>query len=175
MRRGPVFPEGETVLKTGDGLVVVLVVLGAVAVLAWRALGTGWMRQQPKGPVVDLLEAEGFDVVAGKVAIPVAVTVDDRTFDSRLYVDFLAKRDGKLYAVKVEKSRKTIPTTGAALRDALLASWLVVRPHGIVVVNRETGAMRIVTFAVRPRATGRWRYLAAMGFGAALAYIFLHG
>lgn len=162
-------------LKTGDGLVAILMVLGTVLVLAWRLLGPGWMRQPPRGPVVAFLEEAGFDVVAGKVAIPVAVTVDDRTFDSRVYVDFLAKRDGKLYAVKVEKSRKPIPATGAALRDALLASWLLVRPHGIVVVNRETGALRIVTFAVRPRATGRWRYVAAMGIGAALAYIFLHG
>ncbi len=80
----------------------------------------------PQDEVVELLEAAGFDVLAGKTKIPITMTINEREqLESRLFIDYFAQKEDHIYLVKVAKERKPLEMTGSAVRDMLLA----LQPH----------------------------------------------
>ncbi len=80
----------------------------------------------PEHPALDLLEKAGYEVLGGKIKIPLVFDVDGEDFHSRLFIDFIARNDENvLYLVKVARSRLPMDWTGSAIRDRLLPYFLL--------------------------------------------------
>ncbi|AOZ91449.1 hypothetical protein [Paenibacillus crassostreae] len=77
-------------------------------------------------PAVDLLQRKGYEVVGGKVKIPLYFEADQEEFYSRLFIDYVAlNEDGDIYLVKIARQRMPLEWTGSSLRDRLLPLFLL--------------------------------------------------
>jgi hypothetical protein len=99
-----------------------------------------------KGEVPKLLRDHGYQVVNGKQKIPISIEFDEDAYESRMYVDYIARTDDEWYIVMVAKHRKPLRTSGPALRDLFLPIYLLYQPDGILYINRERGTIKKVNF-----------------------------
>lgn len=153
-------------MEKGSGFVLVLLI---VIIVVWgvRQLRNWWMSAPRESRLVDmddeipvteavaLLERAGYAVMTLKRRIPLYITVDGgeeaggMDLESRLFVDHFARKEDKLYIVKLEKERKPLEWTGSGLRDRLLVYALLYEDAGgIVVVNPQTRRIRTLTFEI---------------------------
>lgn len=109
-------------------------------------LGTGEVLE-PDDETVLFLESRGYAVSSGKHRLPIELELDGKPLQSRIYVDYIAEKDGLTYAVKVARERQPIVWTGSGLRDRLLVySLLLPQIEGILVVDLNEGTIRTVKF-----------------------------
>mgnify|MGYP001232340535 CR=1 FL=1 len=99
---------------------------------------------------VTLLEEHGYEVLSGKHRIPLRVTVDDfPSQPTRLYFDYLAKKDQQYYLVKLERPRKPTEWSASGLRERLLPyALLFPESAGIIVADPKERTVRTVRFKV---------------------------
>ncbi|MVP00146.1 hypothetical protein [Paenibacillus lutrae] len=104
----------------------------------------------PDDEVVDLLLGAGFDVIGGKTRIPITITLNQKEeLYSRLFIDYFAEKNDKLYLVKVAKERKPLEMTGSAIRERLLAySLLVPEAEGVLYVDMNGRKIKQITFHI---------------------------
>lgn len=105
----------------------------------------------PRNEAVLLLEDAGYEVLGGKVKVPVAVEVDDEPLPvaTRLFVDFFARKEHELYLVKVSRARWPMEWTSSGLRDRLLMyHWLFRETHGILYVDLVEKRVRKIRFVL---------------------------
>lgn len=97
-----------------------------------------------------LLRENGFEVLAGKHRISLAVAVDDEpTQSTRLFFDYLAAKDDKYYLVKLERARQPLDWTASGLRERLLVYTLLFPDcEGIIVADLKDKRVRMVRFQV---------------------------
>ncbi|WP_052339646.1 hypothetical protein [Gorillibacterium massiliense] len=153
-------------LEPGDGLVFLLVLVVLALWLGWGAK-RWWMapprrawpvETDPEIPVTDaveLLERNGYEVMTVKRRIPLSIKIDGGeaagglNMESRLYIDHFARKDDKLYIVKIARERMPLEWTGSGLRDRLLVYGLVYEEaSGILYVEPETKKIRSIEFEV---------------------------
>ncbi|SDD44641.1 hypothetical protein SAMN02799630_03416 [Paenibacillus sp. UNCCL117] len=140
-------------MQSGDGLVVLLVVVAfgfwfyaamrkkmretveASPPLDW--LNADAETEVPEDEATRLLDKHGYRVLAGKRRIPITIRADEAaTLQSRLFIDYMAEKDGHYYAVKLAKERKPLERTGSSLRDRLLVYQLLdERTDGVLYVR----------------------------------------
>lgn len=117
---------------SNDTLVLGIVIISMIVwgILAFRR----WLNGKPfikapettnerelQGEAADLLRENGYEVTHGKWKINIMVHVDEEELGSSLFVDYFARRDGKVYVVKVARSRKPLDlAAGSAVREQLL-------------------------------------------------------
>jgi hypothetical protein len=97
-------------------------------------------------PSIDILENEGYEVVGGKLKIPLSFNVNGTHMYSRLFIDYVAtKEEGSLYLVILARPRKPLEFTGSGLRDTLLP-YLLIYPEcsGVVYVNTATASIQVI-------------------------------
>lgn len=97
-------------------------------------------------PSIDLLEEEGYEVVGGKLKIPLSFNVNGSKLYSRLFIDYIAtKEEGTLYLVIIARPRKPLDFTGSGIRDTLLP-YLLIYPEcsGVLYVNVTTGSIQVI-------------------------------
>ena len=148
-------------MQTGDPIVVVLIValmLVWLYVAAKRKYRNRWRVPDiprhsevfvPSDEAVRLLEEAGYDILAGKVRLPVYVELDGNVLESRLFIDAFAEKDGETYIVRLARERKPIEMTGSSLRDHLLVYHLLYpQTAGVLYVDLPAGAIRVVKFEV---------------------------
>lgn len=102
-----------------------------------------------RNEAVHLLEEAGYEVISGRVKVPVLVEVDDEPLEvaSRLFVDFFARKEHELFLVKVSRARRPMEWTASALRDRLMMyHWLFKETHGILYVDLEEKRVRKIRF-----------------------------
>ncbi|XEC92839.1 hypothetical protein AB6A23_15725 [Paenibacillus tarimensis] len=98
---------------------------------------------------VQFLEAEGYTVTSGKHRIPVHIELDGNVLTSRLYIDYVAEKDGTTYIVKTARDRMPMDWTGSGVRDRLMVYALLV-PHckGILFADSKTREIRTIVFNI---------------------------
>ncbi len=97
----------------------------------------------PHSEAVRLMEQAGYEVICGKKKVPLLVDVDDIPLDSRLFVDYFARKGEELYVVKLARERQPIQWTGSGVRDKLLPyCYLFSETHGVLYVDVEEGSIR---------------------------------
>jgi hypothetical protein len=97
----------------------------------------------PHSEAVSIMERAGYQVICGKKKVPLLVEVDDVPMDSRLFVDYFARKGEELYVVKLAKQRQPIQWTGSGVREVLLPyCYLFKETHGILYVDVEEGSVR---------------------------------
>lgn len=97
-------------------------------------------------PAIDLLETAGYEVIGGKLKIPLSFTVDGTVLYSRLFIDYVASTaEGVMYLVMLERPRKQLEWTGSGIRDSVLP-YLLLYPEcgGMLYVNVSTGKVSVI-------------------------------
>lgn len=148
-------------MEQGDVKVILLILIGIVSIVIWQfqkwSAGSSRTRGRiprhaniPEDDVVDLLEAAGFDVLAGKTKIPISMTIGDREhLESRLFVDYFVQKEDDVYLVKVARERKPLEMTGSAVRDMLLPYTLIYpEAQGILYVDMTVNKIKKITFHI---------------------------
>ncbi|MCF2942447.1 hypothetical protein [Paenibacillus tarimensis] len=103
----------------------------------------------PDDENVKFLERSGFEVVSGKHRIPVTISLDGEKLKTRLYVDYVAERDGLTYLVKTARDRMPYEWTGSGLRDRLfMYALLVPGTEGIIIMDARDKWIRTLTFRI---------------------------
>ncbi|AIQ69967.1 hypothetical protein PGRAT_21725 [Paenibacillus graminis] len=143
-------------LASSDKAVMALIGLAAAIFVIYRIYI--WLQNSPRSfikdklplntvilphPSIDLLEEAGYEVIGGKLKIPLAFTVDGSSMYSRLFIDYVAsKEEDSFYLVILSRPRKTLEFTGSSLRDTLLP-YLLIYPEcsGVLYVNTVTSAI----------------------------------
>jgi hypothetical protein len=144
--------------QSGDSIVLVIIIIIILYLIFRRWVSFQFAKdilfnkvtKEPKvikGEVPDLLREFGYDPIEGKKKIPISIELDASTYESRMYVDYLAMKEELLYVVLVAKERKPLRRTGAAIRDLLFPFFLLYRPAGIVYVDKAKNKVSLVQFS----------------------------
>ncbi|KRE98293.1 hypothetical protein ASG89_04570 [Paenibacillus sp. Soil766] len=148
-------------MEQGDVRVILLIGIVVVGFVFWRfqKWSTGSSRRRgriprhaniPEDDVVELLEAAGFEVLAGKTKIPITMSVGERDqLESRLFIDYFVQKEDDVYLVKVARDRKPLEMTGSAVRDMLLPYTLIYpEAQGILYVEMAISKIKKITFHI---------------------------
>ncbi|REJ21796.1 MAG: hypothetical protein C6W59_01230 [Paenibacillaceae bacterium] len=115
-------------------------------------LGEG-SEPDPGDETVRFLTASGYEVVSGKHRVPIEIEVDGELMQSRLFIDYVAVKDGRTWLVKTARDRMPIDWTGAGVRDKFLVyALLVPSAEGIVYADPRERWLRTITFAIGTEA-----------------------
>jgi hypothetical protein len=148
-------------MEQGDVRVILLILIVVVCIVFWQfqkwSAGSSRRRGRiprhtniPEDDVVDLLEAAGFEVLAGKTKIPITMTIGEREqLESRLFIDYFVQKEDDIYLVKVARERKPLEMTGSAVRDMLLPYPLIYpEAQGILYVDMAVSKIKKITFHI---------------------------
>lgn len=144
-----------------------IIMLAAAALMVWwvfKRLGK-WLHEPPGSRLrklaraggvilqddnVIILQEKGYEVLSGKHRITLGVELDDGpSRPTRLYFDYLAKKDDKYYLVKLERARQPLDWTASGLRESLLVYALLFPDcEGIIIITLINRQLKIVRFNV---------------------------
>lgn len=149
-----------------------LLVLALMAVLIVYLLARAWNRAEwntaiqwsdtrIRGDIPERLEEEGYDVVAAKQRLPLQIRMGEKHLESRLYVDYVARKNNRTYLVFKAKAKQPLRISGSDLRDRFLMYVLAFQAAGVVYIDPQTGSCHTITFSVAgvPLPTGKRRVI----------------
>ena len=111
-------------------------------------LGEG-TEPDPEDEAVRFLTESGYEVVSGKHRVPIEIEVDGELLQARLFIDYVAVKDGRTWLVKTARDRMPIEWTGTGVRDRLLVyALLVPTAEGVVYADPKERRLRTITFAI---------------------------
>ena len=142
-----------------DGLLMI-VIAGIGAYLLYRGFRS-WVRKPftlrsgigfemneeiIEHPAVDMLEEAGYEVVSDKLKVPLTFRVDGELLHSRLFIDYIAVKNGDFYLVRTARERRPVEWTGSGLRRDLLP-FLLLYPEcaGVLYVDPEQGELKVIS------------------------------
>lgn len=159
--------------QPGDSLALIFI-LGIIfyfMVRRWLPLTfTEWLTQSShrkkepfSGKVPKLLEKDGYELYGGKEKVPMTILMDDHEYRSRLYVDYIVKKEDDWYLVFVERARNPLKSHGPGLRDLFLSYYLLYKPSGILYVKKDQ-TIHQIEFEIEDRKLSKnrrnyWLYL----------------
>ena len=147
-------------LQRGDFVVLILIAVVIVFWMWWRFRRWVYEPFRPKLPfpdvepfvrseAVELLEAAGYEVVCGKKKVPLLVELDDEQLESRVFVDYFARKDHELFVVKVSNARKPVQWTGSGIRERfMIYCYLFEEAHGVLYVDLDTKQVRKIAVQI---------------------------
>ncbi|WP_438351399.1 hypothetical protein ACP8HI_12550 [Paenibacillus sp. FA6] len=140
----------------------VMIVIGIVLMMGVVILAKNWIQDPtidhrlkipfneyiPEHPAVDLMRSKGYEVIGGRVKIPLYFEVDQEEYFSRLFIDYVAlNEEGAVYLVKTARKRLPLEWTGSSLRDRLLPYFLLYPDSaGVLYVNINEEEVREIYF-----------------------------
>lgn len=171
-------------VQPGDSFALILIVVTILYFLIRKWLPftfTEWLFQSSKkkddirGKVPKLLEESGYELVSGKTKVPMSIEMDDQTYESRLYVDYIVKRENDWYLVFTERTRKPLKRYGPGLRDQFLSYFLLYQPTGILYVTMDQ-QIHVINFDISVQPLRRetkqyWLYLLFFLLGLIFAWL----
>lgn len=165
-------------LQRGDVFVYVLIVLIIVVWLwkPWRGKKVSASNDVPKtGKMVELLEAEGYELVSGKVKIPLTLYIGERETDTVVTGDCLVKQHGRTYIVQTEREEGQ-SLTAKRVKEHYLSACLAFHTDGVIVLNADKTRLKHVDIAIKP-PFGRSRFrlgLICFLLGAGITFFWLY-
>jgi hypothetical protein len=145
-------------VKPGDSIVLylILAILFYFLIRRWLPV-TFWdwltNRQKKQVPTIEgrvprILVENGYQPIEEKKKIAMKIEFDDHEpYESRLFVDYIAKKEDDYFLVFVENARKPLQQYGAGLRDTFLAHYLLYRPSGMLYVKKDQ-SIHVITFDI---------------------------
>lgn len=142
-----------------DGLLMI-VIAGIGAYLLYRGFRS-WVRKPfslrsgigfemneeiLEHPAVDLLEQAGYEVISDKLKVPLTFRVDGELLHSRLFIDYIAVKNGEFYLVRTARERLPMEWTGSGLRRDLLP-FLLLYPEcaGVLYADPDQGELKEIS------------------------------
>ncbi|GIP48491.1 hypothetical protein IM700_007960 [Paenibacillus sp. DXFW5] len=97
-------------------------------------------------PAVDMLEQAGYEVISDKLKVPLTFRVDGELLHSRLFIDYIAVKNGEFYLVRTARERLPMEWTGSGLRRDLLP-FLLLYPEcaGVLYVDPDQGELKEIS------------------------------
>ncbi|WP_160033427.1 hypothetical protein [Paenibacillus sp. An7] len=97
-------------------------------------------------PALYILEREGYEVIGGKLKVPLSFQVNQNTLYSRLFIDYVAEKEDEVYIVKISRSRMKVEWTGSGVRDRMLL-YLLLYPgcDGLLYVDTEEETIKRIS------------------------------
>lgn len=165
-------------LERGDVFVYVLLVLIAVIwllVLSRRKRAVSVVDVPTSGKVVQLLRSEGYEIVSGKIKLPLLVSAGGEEAESHLTADFLVKSAGRTYVVKVER-KQSEPFHPKRVQERYLPVCLAFKAHGVVRVDASRGKLAHADIDIgRFSSNSRWRSTVfSFLLGVAITFFWLY-
>lgn len=164
-------------LERGDGFVYVLIVLLIVIWLwgPWKRKPSVSSDVPSSGKLVKLLKDEGYEIVSGKLKMPLTLHIGERETDSVISADLLVKQHGRTYAVKVEREEGE-SITAKRVRERYLPVCLAFRTDGVVIINAAKTRVKHVDISVRsPLVSSRLRWgLTSFLLGVGVTFFWLY-
>ncbi|WP_054949526.1 hypothetical protein [Numidum massiliense] len=166
-------------LRNGDEFVFLIIgLLGAI--FLWRF----WKqrRQEPaadvptSGKVVQLLQSEGYDIVAGRTAFPLRMAYGNKESTVKMTADYIVKKRNRTYAVKTEREDGEAVSL-KRVRERYLPICLAFQADGVVIVSKDRTKAHCVTIARGPRRTAASRLSWVVGaflLGAGVTFFWLY-
>jgi hypothetical protein len=103
----------------------------------------------PSEEAADLFQEHGYEWMAGKIKIPVYITMDGQAMESRLFADGFVRKGEDVFVVKFARERKPIDMTGSSLRDHLLVySLLYEGTAGVLYADVPNRTIHTIRFEV---------------------------
>ncbi|MGA8941753.1 MAG: hypothetical protein WB502_03430 [Thermoactinomyces sp.] len=161
--------------RPGDTLVLFLLI-GVIFYFVLRKLPLPYRKKEDenseiRGEIPSLLRSHGYEVVGAKERIPFEIDFAGRTYESRLFIDYIARRDDEWYIVIVSRQRKPVRESGAGLREYFLPYYLLYRPAAILYVDRDQGLIKEIEFDIPDVSLGKkqnWTWLIFLAVGLIL-------
>ncbi|NBI27621.1 hypothetical protein [Chengkuizengella marina] len=150
--------RGDMMPYEKDLLVLLLIV---VSVFVWFFfLIRRWLRttmrsniplheaSEPKGKAISILEKHGYDVIAGKLIVPIQIHIDGSNLSSRYYIDYIATKDNEDYIVLLAKHRQDVNwKAGSSVRDHFFNyAILYDKIKGIIYVDLSNNTIKKIVF-----------------------------
>ncbi|MCM3784101.1 hypothetical protein M3231_14050 [Neobacillus mesonae] len=97
-------------------------------------------------PALYILEREGFEVIGGRLKVPLTFQINNHSLYSRLFIDYVAEKNDEVFIVKTSRSRLPQEWTGSGVRDRLLP-YLLLYPNcdGLLYVDTDEDSIRMIT------------------------------
>lgn len=103
----------------------------------------------PAEEVADFLQQEGYEIVSGKERVPIRITLDGKSLQSRYFIDGFVKKQHELYVVKLARSRQPVEWTGSGVRDRLLPYAILFEgTAGILYVDMEAKTLKKIKISI---------------------------
>lgn len=134
----------------------ILLIIGIVSLLKrWlenptirRGLNIPFNDYIPDHPAVDFLQSKGFEVMGGRIKIPLYFESEHEDYYSRLFIDYVVtNEEGAVYMVKMARKRMPLDWTGSGLRDRFLPYFLLYPDcAGVLYVDLHEREIRHIYF-----------------------------
>lgn len=140
------------VFQQHDNLVVWLLIILAMIIVLKKIYDRYFFAipkeiLDPNDDLIELLHRHGYTTINRKIRVPIRITKDDHEFfESRYYIDAIARRDGFTYAVKVSRTKKPMEYTNSSIRDHLFPIYLLAYWDGVLYVDKEIDKVTLFTF-----------------------------
>ncbi|GIP20203.1 hypothetical protein [Paenibacillus sp. J22TS3] len=96
-------------------------------------------------PAVDLLKSAGYEVISGKLKVPLTFKVNRMELHSRLFIDYVAVQGEELFLVRLERPRQPVDWTGSGVRRELLP-FLLLYPDcsGLLYIDADYSEIKVI-------------------------------
>ncbi len=132
-----------------EDVIILLLILGMVVfALNKRSNSPIPIASDPpkSGAALKLLNQHDFEIVAGKCRLPIGINFDEQSYESRILIDYIVKKNGKTYIVKTKNKRKQERISGSFLRDEFLKVQVVFQADGILYLDLDKNKIHEVYF-----------------------------
>ena len=94
------------------------------------------------------LEEAGYEVIKAGPAVVVRMTVDGRPYSFEVKSDYLARKSGRLFLVKVKRDKRQVRLQSKQWRTSLLQDVLAFRADGVIMVYPEKEKLQEIIFRI---------------------------
>jgi len=138
-------------MRLEDFIILGIIIIIVIIVINSKRNVLNNNSEPPKGgAALNLLQNNGYEVIQGKVRVPIDINTNERNYQSRIIVDYIAQKNGKSYIVKIKNKRKQERISGSFLRDELLAMQLMCRADGSLYIDLDKERIYDIDFVYTP-------------------------
>jgi hypothetical protein len=98
------------------------------------------------GKAVQILEAAGYEILLVKPTLTVQMEIDGQPHSFTLKNDYLVKRHGQRYLVRLRRDNTRVRLQSKLWRSSLLRDVLAFRARGILILHLEKETLQEVRF-----------------------------
>jgi hypothetical protein len=133
-------------------IILFLILMGIVRYLLKTNMSQHIENHVDSDEIMQLLTQAGYTAIRSKIRIPIRIHCQDQSFDTRLFIDGVVKKDGCIYALRIHRPRKPLQYSGSSIRDLLLPIFLIGKWDGVVYLDTESGSVTCFTFDINRSA-----------------------
>lgn len=125
------------------------------------------------------LKKKGFTILETQKSKPIHITIGDKIHQYLIRIDYLVKRNGRIYVVEVKSGDKSPYITNRDTRRQMLEYYLAYKPSGILLLNMKNKNLSEVKFQFE-NTSQQWIrntlwFFAGIAFSLLVYYLFFGG